>query len=86
MGKGGKERYLPVYDNIKNTLLDYLEFARNELLKRSKKVIPTFSFKLSRGPLTPRGVRVILNNINLKAANDLKISPHMLRHSFATHL
>lgn len=87
MGKGGKERYLPIYDNIKNALLDYLEFSRNELLKKSKKGHTDILFLNYRGgPLTPRGVRVILNNINMKAANDLKISPHMLRHSFATHL
>lgn len=87
MGKGSKERYLPIYDNIKNALLDYLEFSRNELLKKNKNKVPDNLFLNYRGgALTPKGVRHILNNINQTAANNLKISPHMLRHSFATHL
>lgn len=87
MGKGAKERYLPIHENIKSALLDYLEFSRNDLLKKVKDDPTDILFlNYKGGPLTPRGVRVILNNINERAANNLKISPHMLRHSFATHL
>ena len=38
------------------------------------------------GPLTTRGVRVILDSIIDRAAEHTHIHPHMLRHSFATHL
>ena len=38
------------------------------------------------GPLTPRGVRDILNRLVQKASETHKISPHMIRHTFATHL
>ena len=38
------------------------------------------------GPLTTRGVRVILDNIIEHAAEHTHIHPHMLRHTFATHL
>lgn len=87
MGKGSKERYLPIHDHVKSALLDYLEFSRDELLKKNKKGPTDILFlNFKGGPLTERGVRVVLNSINLKAANALKISPHMLRHSFATHL
>ena len=86
-GKGGKERYLPIHEHVRSALLDYIEFSRNELLKKNKKGHTDILFLNYRGgALTDRGVRVILNSINSRAANDLRISPHMLRHSFATHL
>jgi integrase/recombinase XerC len=87
MGKGSKERYLPIYDRIKNALIDYLEYSRNILLAKVKDPhCPYLFLNFKGGPLTTRGVRVILNNINDRAAEHIKISPHMLRHSFATHL
>ncbi|NLD26100.1 MAG: tyrosine recombinase XerC [Acholeplasmataceae bacterium] len=86
MGKGSKERYLPIYDSIKSALQDYLAFARDELLKHNKETTDVLFLNYRGGALTPRGVRVILNNINDRTANNMKISPHVLRHSFATHL
>ena len=86
-GKGNKERYLPIYDNICNSLLAYLETSRGKLLSKSQNSdCLTIFLNYKGGPLTTRGVRVILNNITEKAAVDIKISPHTLRHSFATHL
>ena len=38
------------------------------------------------GPLTPRGVRVILDNIIERTAEVGHVYPHMIRHTFATHL
>jgi len=87
VGKGNKERYVPFHDGIKAALLDYLNYGRDELAKRNKKEVTDILFlNFKGGPLTPRGVRVILNDINEKAENNLNISPHMLRHTFATHL
>lgn len=87
MGKGSKERYVPFHLGIKEALLDYINFGRDELLKRNKNEISDILFlNFKGGPLTPRGVRVILNDLNDKAENNLNVSPHMLRHSFATHL
>lgn len=86
-GKGNKERYVPLHDNITAALLDYLETSRSRLLAKSKTGDSLAVFLNYRGgPLTSRGVRVILNNITSIAAVNIKISPHMLRHSFATHL
>ena len=87
VGKGNKERYLPFYQSIKSALLDYIEFARSELLMRSNNVDEKTLFLNYRGgPLTSRGVRVILTDICVKAAINQKASPHMFRHTFATHL
>lgn len=86
-GKGKKERYLPIYEGLKEALLDYIDYARGEFLARNKDgYCDKLFLNFKGGPLTTRGVRVILNNITLKASENLKVSPHMLRHSFATHL
>ena len=87
LGKGGKERYLPLYDLIIEALKNYLMFSRNELQVKNKKEISNILFLNNHGgPLTPRGVRDILNRIVEKASETFKISPHMIRHTFATHL
>ncbi|MFA6627744.1 MAG: tyrosine recombinase, partial [Bacilli bacterium] len=87
LGKGRKERYLPMYDHMKNALQDYLSQGRMILLAKANDTNLSTVFLNYRGtPLTQRGVRIILNHITDQAAIHVKISPHMLRHSFATHL
>jgi integrase/recombinase XerC len=87
MGKGSKERYLPFYEKAKSAILDYIEFGRPELLKRNKREIPDELFlNFKGGALTPRGVRMIMDEITTKASLNMKIHPHMIRHSFATSL
>lgn len=87
MGKGSKERYVPISDNIKEAIYEYINSARNEFLARSKSGYSDYLFLNFKGtPLTTRGVRVVLDNVTARAAEELKLSPHMLRHSFATHL
>lgn len=87
LGKGGKERYLPLHDLIIEALNNYLLYSRSELQVKNKKEISNILFLNNHGgPLTPRGVRDILNRIVEKASETFKISPHMIRHTFATHL
>lgn len=87
LGKGSKERYLPLHDLIIEALDDYLADARTELQAKNKKDISDNLFLNHHGgPLTPRGVRVILEKIVKEASENFHISPHMLRHSFASHL
>jgi integrase/recombinase XerC len=84
-GKGNKERYIPFGSFAKDSLLHYINNSRNKLLttKNSHDVL----FVNHRGgPLTARGVRKILNGLIEKSALNGKIHPHMLRHTFATHL
>lgn len=87
LGKGRKERYLPIYENIKNALEDYFSSSRLELLAKNQDPTSLYAFLNYRGgQLSPRGVRKILDQITNNAALNIKMSPHMLRHSFATHL
>ena len=89
-GKGSKERNVPIYDGLKETLNDYISFSRSELLAKNKsdggKISTKLFINFKGGDLTPRGVRVILDDITNKTSEKFKIHPHMLRHSFATHL
>jgi len=78
MGKGKKERLLPVGDGALRALRRYLE-------KRAKDVPEVFLNK-NGTRLTDRGVRNILNKYIRQTSQKEHISPHTLRHSFATHL
>lgn len=77
-GKGKKERLLPLGEPAIASIKDYLD----------KRVDNSVSFLLNKrgGQLTDRGVRDILERHIRKAAITLKVSPHIFRHSFATHL
>lgn len=87
LGKGSKERYLPLHELIIEALEDYVNEARIELQARNKANISNKLFLNHHGgELTPRGVRVILEKIVKNASESFHISPHMLRHSFASHL
>ncbi|MCJ7839630.1 tyrosine recombinase XerC [Lederbergia sp. NSJ-179] len=84
-GKGRKERYVPFGHFAQEALQIYVHKARNELM--NEKGEHHFLFVNSRGgPLTPRGIRYILSKIVESTSMTRKIHPHMLRHSFATHL
>ncbi|WP_391121214.1 tyrosine recombinase XerC [Psychrobacillus sp. L3] len=84
MGKGRKERYVPVGDYALLAVEAYVEKSRSKLMKSTSH---SFLFVNSRGHhLTSSGVRHILNEMIKKASMHTTIYPHMLRHTFATHL
>ena len=84
MGKGRKERYVP-FGSFAQTALDaYLDNSRPVLLKQKEH--DTLFVNLRGDPLTDGGVRHILSAMMERASLHSKIYPHMIRHSFATHL
>ncbi|ANB58972.1 tyrosine recombinase XerC [Anoxybacillus sp. B7M1] len=85
-GKGNKQRYVPFGSFAKQALERYVQKGRNELLAKSKTVNHSLFLNFRGSPLTPRGVRYILNEVVEKAALTQKVSPHVFRHTFATHL
>jgi integrase/recombinase XerC len=83
LGKGNKERVIPLIRSVLQTIQDYLKL-RNEL-ECIKDTHALF--------LTKKGVKIyetlvyrIINDYFSKASSKVKKSPHILRHSFATHL
>lgn len=82
-GKGGKERIIPLNNSAIKALQDYEGKARPKLLKKSN----DFLFLTNRGEAFSRqGFWKLLKNYARKAGFASEISPHVLRHSFATHL
>ena len=83
-GKGSKDRYVPLHARLANELSDYVITTRKDLLKKNHSNYLFLNFR--GGNITPRGIRLVINKIMLESGESLKISPHTLRHTFATHL
>ena len=83
VGKGGKERIVPIGDSAARAVHKYLEEGRDKFLKGSSEHL----FLSQRGnAFTRQGFWKLLKGYAKKAGLVQKISPHVLRHSFATHL
>lgn len=83
LGKGSKERNVEYGEYCEDILNKYIKEGRLSLLKKENEYL--FLNHLG-DKLTERGVRYILNDLIKKTTITKNISPHMLRHSFATHL
>lgn len=83
-GKGSKERIIPLGETAQLYLKEYIARARPNYLKKR---LSQFLFLNASGKeLTRQGFWKILKRYALKAGINKKLSPHTLRHSFATHL
>lgn len=85
-GKGSKDRYLPLHDNLVGLLKSYLELTRIKLLAKASQTNSYLLLNYRGEPLTVRGLQKILNKILSDTGETYQITPHMLRHSFATTL
>lgn len=84
LGKGGKERILPVGDPARRALAAYVERGRGALLDERRE--PALFLSKSGRRLSPSDVTRRLGLWTRQAALAAGVSPHSLRHSFATHM
>lgn len=83
-GKGGKERIAPLGESAIAAVTGYLDVARKRLMKRKSS---NLLFVNNRGgKLTRQAVWKIISDCGVRAGIKRKLTPHVLRHSFATHL
>ncbi|HSH25674.1 MAG TPA: tyrosine recombinase XerC [Massilibacterium sp.] len=85
-GKGRKERYVPIGCYALEALTNYIKNGRKQLLHRNNEKCDTLFLNQRGRPLTQRGVHYIINKLIQQSSLTRKISPHTLRHTFATHL
>jgi integrase/recombinase XerD len=84
LGKGNKERILPVYGTALDALSEYMERARPELLGDNEEDALFLNY---RGrPLTRQGLWLIVKQRAAEVGIERDVTPHTLRHSFATHM
>jgi integrase/recombinase XerD len=89
LGKGSKERVVPLYPGIAERLRYFIHEARPVLMARgdSRRAAPRAVFLNAQGrPLTRQGYWLVLKWAVAASGITTKVSPHTLRHSFATHL
>lgn len=88
-GKGGKERVAPLNGEAREAIKDYLD-VRAEFLPRVKSTAAErylFPSRGAEGHLTRRRCHQMMKELAVDAGVDpAKLSPHVLRHAFATHL
>jgi len=83
-GKGGRERIVPLGDEAAGRIRDYLDRARPELLGEQ---MNSAVFITRRGkPMTRQAFWQLIKRYAALAGVDSELSPHSLRHAFATHL
>ena len=85
-GKGRKERIVPITYECKKDLDLYINTTRKELASRNKEGTSYLFLNKNGQQLTVRGLEYILDQIEQKTGTFVGLHPHVLRHSFATHL
>ncbi len=86
-GKGSKDRYVPLHHTLIDELKHYLTYIRPVLLSKGHDTsIRAVFLNYRGGPLSVRGLQLILKKIIRDSGETFKIHPHMLRHAFATTL
>ncbi|MDB9732930.1 site-specific tyrosine recombinase XerD [Polaribacter sp.] len=85
LGKGNKERYVPIHENAQSYITMYQKAIRSHILPQKGFEDTLFLNRRGKG-LSRQMIFMILKDLAFKIDLKKKISPHTLRHSFATHL
>jgi len=85
-GKGGKERFVPCGEMALHFVDKYIHEVRNRLIKPKSRPMDCLFLNWRGNPMTRMGFWKILRRYCTEAGLKKRISPHTLRHSFATHL
>ena len=85
-GKGSKERIVPIGTTAVNACTAYLEDVRPEFVSAARSDRDALFLNGRGGRLTRQSIWSLLRSVSERAQLTQKLTPHMLRHSFATHL
>ncbi len=85
-GKGRKERYVPFGHYASEAVKDYIENGRHELMSKYSKDHDHLFINHHGDQITQNGIQFVLTQLIKKSSLSQNITPHMLRHTFATHL
>ncbi|MEO9570935.1 MAG: site-specific tyrosine recombinase XerD [Polaribacter sp.] len=85
IGKGNKQRFVPIHYNAQKYISFYINDIRNHISPKKGFEDTVFLNRRGKG-LTRQMIFIILKDLAIKIDLSKKISPHTLRHSFATHL
>jgi integrase/recombinase XerD len=83
-GKGDRERIVPIYDRAAQVLANYLENGRPRLLSNPEQQALFLNHRGER--LTRQGLWLIIKHYVDEVGIEEEVTPHTLRHSFATHM
>lgn len=83
MGKGSKEREVPLSDYAVEALRAYLRDGRSHVVAPGS---PALFFNRKKKPLGERDIRALVQRYGGSTLSGRRVTPHTLRHSFATHL
>ena len=85
-GKGNKERIVPFNEECRMDLQEYIRYGREPLLAKTKNFNAQLFLTKNGEPLNVRTLERILDKVEKECGMFMHLHPHILRHSFATHL